>query len=47
VFIPVSGVKFVTKGLRELTIDYGNGACDNLVTLTNKNGRTVEYEVKK
>jgi hypothetical protein len=47
VFIPVSGVKFVTKGLRELTIDYGDGACDNLVTLTNKNGRTVEYEVKK
>ncbi len=47
VFIPVSGVKLVTKGLRELTIDYGDGACDNMVTLTNKNGRTVEYEVKK
>jgi hypothetical protein len=47
IFIPVSGVKLVTKGLRELTIDYGDGACDNMVTLTNKNGRTVEYEVKK
>jgi hypothetical protein len=47
VFIPVSGVKFITKGLRELTIDYGDGTCDNMVTLTNKNGRTVDYEVKK
>ncbi|MCE7863415.1 MAG: hypothetical protein DYG99_07730 [Bacteroidetes bacterium CHB5] len=47
VFIPVSGVKFVTHGFRELTIDYGDGTCDNIVTLTNKNGRTVRYEVKK
>lgn len=47
VFIPVSGVKFITHGLRELTIDYGDGTCDNIVTLTNKNGRTVTYEVKK
>lgn len=47
VFIPVSGVKFVTHGLRELTIDYGDGTCDNTVTLTNKNGRSVRYEVKK
>ncbi|MCW5910999.1 MAG: hypothetical protein KIT62_07990 [Cyclobacteriaceae bacterium] len=47
VFIPVSGVKLVKHGLRELTIDYGDGTCDNIVTLTNKNGRTVRYEVKK
>lgn len=47
VFIPVSGIKFVKRGNRELTIDFGDGTCDNLVTLTNKNGRTVQYEVKK
>ncbi len=47
VIIPVSGVKLVTKGLRELTIDYGDGTCDNIVALTNKNGRTIRYEVKK
>ncbi|HNT50520.1 MAG TPA: hypothetical protein PLM56_00585 [Cyclobacteriaceae bacterium] len=47
VFIPVSGIKFIKHGNRELTIDYGDGTCDNIVTLTNKNGRTVRYEVKK
>jgi hypothetical protein len=47
VFIPVSGVKLVKKGVRELTIDYGDGTCDNTVTLTNKNGRSVSYEVKR
>jgi hypothetical protein len=47
VVIPVSGVKFIKAGDRELTIDYGDGTCDNVVALTNKNGRTVRYEVKK
>lgn len=46
VLIPVSGVKFIKHGNRELTVDYGDGTCDNFVTLTNKNGRTVRYEVK-
>jgi hypothetical protein len=45
--IPVSGVKFIKAGDRELTIDYGDGTCDNIVALTKKNGRTVRYEVKK
>ena len=47
VIIPVKGVKFIKHGNRELTVDYGDGACDNIVTLTNKNGRTVRYEVGK
>ena len=47
VIIPVSGVKFIKHGDRELTVDYGDGTCDNIVTLTNKNGRTVRYEVGK
>lgn len=47
VIIPVSGVKLIKAGDRELTVDYGDGTCDNIVTLTNKIGRTVRYEVKK
>jgi hypothetical protein len=46
VIIPTSGVKLIKHGDRELTVDYGDGTCDNIVTLTNKNGRTVRYEVK-
>lgn len=47
VIIPVKGKKFIKHGDRELTVDYGDGTCDNVVTLTNKNGRTVRYEVGK
>ncbi len=47
VIIPVSGVKLIKHGDRELTIDYGDGTCDNFVTITNKNGRTIRYEVGK
>lgn len=47
VVIPVKGIKFIKHGNRELTVDYGDGTCDNMVTLTNKNGRTVRYEVGK
>jgi len=47
VIIPVEGKKFIKHGNRELTVDYGDGTCDNIVTLTNKNGRTVRYVVGK
>ncbi len=48
VIIPVSGVKVIKHGNnRELTVDYGDGTCDNFVTLTNQFGRSVRYEVKK
>ena len=47
VIIPVKGKKFIKHGNRELTVDYGDGTCDNFVTLTNKNGRSVRYEVGK
>ena len=45
VIIPVQGKKVIKHGERELTVDYGDGTCDNFVTLTNKSGQTVRYEV--
>lgn len=47
IFIAVEGKKLVKHGDRELTIDYGDGTCDNIVTLTNEAGVTVRYEVSK
>jgi len=47
VVIPVQGVKLIKHGDREITVDYGDGTCDNIVTLTNQNGRTVRYKVGK
>ncbi|HEY0744089.1 MAG TPA: hypothetical protein VGD40_21635 [Chryseosolibacter sp.] len=47
VFIPVSGKKLIKHGQREITVDYGNGECDNTVTITNKNGRTWRFNVTK
>ena len=47
VFIAVKGKKLIKHGDRELTVDYGDGACDNIVTLTNKAGVSVRYEVNK
>lgn len=34
VFIPVSGVKQITYGDNVAVIDYGNGECDNVVSIT-------------
>jgi hypothetical protein len=45
VIIPVSGKKLIKHGDRELTVDYGDGTCDNIVILTNKNGKSVRHEV--
>lgn len=45
VIIPVSGEKLIKHGEREITVDYGDGECDNSVTITNKNGRSWQYTV--
>lgn len=47
VFIPVSGKKLIKHGQREITVDYGNGECDNTVVITNKNGRSWRFNVGK
>ena len=44
VFIPVSGVKTFTVEDQITTIDYGEGACDNLATVT-KDGVSEEIIV--
>lgn len=47
------GVKVAVQGVRTLslageirTIDYGDGTCDNLVTITNADGTVEEKEIK-
>jgi len=49
VIIPVKGVKLIKfgNGRRQITVDYGDGTCDNVVAITNKDGRTWRYEVGK
>ena len=43
-FIPVTGVKEIKKGDVVITIDFGDGECDNIVTI-NINGRIVTIEI--
>ncbi len=45
VFIPVKGKKLIKHGNRQLTVDYGDGTCDNVVTLININGRMKDIRV--
>jgi hypothetical protein len=45
VFIPVKGKKLIKHGNRQITVDYGDGTCDNVVTLINANGRTKEIRI--
>lgn len=45
VIIPVQGKKLIKHGDRKITVDYGDGRCDNIVTLINVNGRTKEITV--
>lgn len=45
VIIPVKGKKLIKHGNRQITVDYGDGTCDNVVTLINANGRTKEIRI--
>ncbi|HRK54557.1 MAG TPA: hypothetical protein PK185_11625 [Cyclobacteriaceae bacterium] len=45
IFIPVEGVKSIKHGNRQITVDYGDGECDNIVVITNTNGKSWRHEV--
>jgi hypothetical protein len=45
VFIPVKGKKLIKHGNRQIIVDYGDGTCDNIVTLINANGRTKDIRI--
>lgn len=42
---PVSGVREITRGDKKITLDYGDGTCDNLVTAS-IGDRSKEFEIK-
>ncbi|HHL53037.1 MAG TPA: hypothetical protein ENJ39_06640 [Flammeovirgaceae bacterium] len=42
--VPVSGVKEIQYGDRELVVDFGDGECDTIVTVTT-NGETYEIDL--
>ncbi len=44
VFIPVSGTKAITEGSEQYTVDYGDGTCDNIITVT-LNGKEKQITV--
>ena len=44
-FIAVSGEKTFVSGNKQITINYGDGTCDNKVTIT-INGKSTEVEIK-
>ncbi len=45
VFIPVQGIKQITSGDDVAVIDFGDGTCDNLVTITINGGEPVTKEI--
>lgn len=45
IYMPVAGVKLIKHGNREITVDYGDGECDKIVVITNKNGKSWRHEV--
>ena len=42
IFVPVSGVKQITSGENVMVIDYGDGECDNIATVTINGGEPTE-----
>lgn len=45
VHIPVQGIKAITReGLPNFTVDYGDGSCDNAVTITREDGKSREVD---
>ncbi|MEQ9467134.1 MAG: hypothetical protein RLN88_06945 [Ekhidna sp.] len=47
VFIPVAGVKQITSGDNVAIIDYGDGRCDNVVTVSINGGEPFEVTITR
>lgn len=47
VFIPVAGVKQITSGDNVAIIDYGDGECDNIVTVSINGGEPFEVTITR
>lgn len=46
VFIPVSGIKEVNRGGQIYVVDFGNGTCDNIISVTH-DGNTVVIDLSR
>lgn len=46
-FLPVEGVRQVTRNNEPFTIDYGDGTCDALATITDEDGNTQEVNLRR
>ncbi|MEM7549855.1 MAG: hypothetical protein AAF363_09275 [Bacteroidota bacterium] len=44
-FFPVSGVKQISANGRIITVDYGDGTCDTIITVTTSDGTTQEIDL--
>lgn len=45
VFIPVSGTKLITAGDNTALVDYGDGDCDNIATISVNDGEAEEFNI--
>ena len=45
VFIPVSGVKLIISGENTALVDYGDGECDNIATISINDGEAEEFNI--
>ena len=45
ILLPVSGTKVITVGEKTITIDFGNGTCDDKATVT-VDGKSTEITLK-
>ena len=46
VFIPVSGIKQITSGENVMIVDYGDGECDNVATITINGGEPQDRDLR-
>ncbi|OHX67685.1 hypothetical protein [Flammeovirga pacifica] len=47
VFVALQGVEVITRGENTITVDYGNGECDYLITITSEDGEVQEVDLSE